>query len=1038
MSEVVFRVLGALEAVRGGTRLPLGGPRPRAVLARLLIAAGHRVSLDSLVDAVWRGAPPATATKTVQKYVSHLRAGLGGPGLIASWPDGYELATDNVDSRQFERLIEQAGAHTDQRVVVKLLEQALALWRGDPYGDLPELAPAEAERRRLVERRLQAIESLVDARLVLGQHAQLTGWLEALVAEHPLRERLWGALMLALYRSGRQADALAAYGRVRALLVEELGTEPTPALRAVHEVILRQQDTAPTAAPIGPPPSPILAPADHRRARAHHRPTADRLLPARLTSFVGRQRQVAELTALVATERLVTLTGPGGSGKTRLALELVAGMPDARFIEFAVTHSPEYPATTEPGRVVSTVAAALRLREQPGVDLAEVIADHCAATGGLLVLDNCEHVVDAVARLVSTVLRAAPNVRVLATSRQSLGVAGEVVYEVPPLAVPDSDDLATVEAADAVTLLVQRARAADSRFVVEESNAAAVARIVRRLDGLPLAIELAAARLRVFDPATLADRLDDRFRVLVSTVRDTPPRHQTLLAAVAWSYDALEPAQQKLFRDLSLFEAGFTLDAAELVNETTLSLLPTLVDRSMVAVDARPQGTRYRILETLREYGRAQLEPEEVVEVRRRQLAWALDFTEATVFRVYGPGHAAALDVLDTERDNLWSALQWSLRQGRKEEALRLVTALALYWDERACFDEGLAVLREALANGSELPAPLRSAAYASGAMLALGTADHEQATYLARQSLELADQCGRQHTRWRAQELLGMSALYQGDYPTALSLLTECRSEYAKLGLSSDHACVTRRLGQLHRLRGDYPAARTELLAALGQLEQLGDDSARAWVLWQLGVLDRYEGGHTERAVTYCQRAVAAFEGLGDVGGVAHVRYSLGDLARLAGDHRAATEHYEASVAVLRAHGDRRCQASIVYNLGLLALAEKDPRATEYLRRSLTIRRALNDQAGIAECLEALAVVAEREGDLVTAVRLLGEGAGIRDRTGATAPLDAATRVAELVAALRATLTSDAFEPAWAQGHAAGTARTGTAPEPDRNRLLA
>jgi predicted ATPase/DNA-binding SARP family transcriptional activator len=1030
VSEIEFRVLGPIEVVRDGTRLSLGGPRPRAVLARLLLAAGRWVSLDALVDAVWGDDQPTTAVKTVQKYISHLRAGLGAPDLIVSRPDGYELATENVDSRRFERLIEQASAHTDRRVTVELLDGALALWRGDPYGDLPDLAPAEAERQRLVERRLQAIESLVDARLALGQHAQLTGWLQALVADNPLRERLWGALMLALYRSGRQADALAAYGRVRALLVTELGSEPTPELRAVHELILRQEDSPPAAEPAAtarPQAGPAVIDAPHpSRRRAPVRPGA---APARLTSFVGRDQQIAELTSLLATERLVTLTGPAGAGKTRLALELIDDRPEARFVELV--------AVAEPARVVSTVAAALKLREQPGVDLLDVIADHLVESGGPLVLDNCEHVVDAVARLVTSVLRCAPDIRVLATSRQSLGVAGEVVFDVPPLAVPATDDLTTVEGAAAVTLLVQRARAGDARFVLDEGNAAAAARIVRRLDGLPLAIELAAARLRVFDPARLADLLDDRFRVLVSTVRDTPARHQTLLAAVAWSYDALEAPERKLFRDLSLFEGGFSVDGAERVNELAVALLPTLVDRSMVAVDVRPDGRRYRLLETLREYGRAQLEPEETVEVRLRQLAWAVELVEAAVDRMRGPAYSAAVEMLDAERDNLWSALQWSLGQGHIEQALRLVTALSLYWDERACFDEGLAVLQEALAHGADQPAPLRSAAYAGGARLAMGTAEHELATYLARQSLELAEQCGHQHSRWRAQELLGMSALYQGDYATALSLLTACQREYATLGLDTDHACVTGRLGHLHRLRGDYPTARAELEASLDQREQLGDISGLAWVLWQLGILARYEGGQAEQAADYYRRAIAAFEGIGDIGGVAHVRYGMGDLARLAADHAAAAEHYEMSLAVLRGQGDRRCQASIVYNLGMLALAEKDRRAAEHLRHSIAIRRDLNDQAGVAECLEGLAAVAERDGDAVTAVRLLGEGAGIRDRTGAAPPVDEARGVAELIAALRRALTSEAFETAWSQGYAVGYPRADTGPEPDRNRRL-
>jgi tetratricopeptide (TPR) repeat protein len=423
------------------------------------------------------------------------------------------------------------------------------------------------------------------------------------------------------------------------------------------------------------------------------------------------------------------------------------------------------------------------------------------------------------------------------------------------------------------------------------------------------------------------------------------------------------------------------------------------------------------LLETLREYGRAQLEPPEASDARARHLAWAIDLSEAMVGRLGGPGHAGALEALDVERDNMWAAMRWALRQGRSGQALRLVSSLARYWDERARFDEGLALLREALAMGDDQPAPLRAAAYASGALLAIGKADHDTATDLARRSLALAAECEHEPTRLRAQELLGMLALYQGDYARARGLLTECRDGYDRLGLRSDHASVLGRLGHLHRLRGDYAAARVALESSLAMREQLGDESGQAWVLWQLGTLARYEGGDEDRAARYFNRSLTAFGELGDPGGLAHVQYSMGDLARLAGRHAEAVTLYEDSLSVLRRQGDRRCVASIRYNLGALALAEKSPRAAQHLRSSLEARRSLNDQAGVAECLEALAVVAERDGDRVAAVRLLGEGAGIRARTGATAPADEERSVRELTAVLRAAVEADAFEQTWTQG---------------------
>jgi predicted ATPase/DNA-binding SARP family transcriptional activator len=995
VTAVQFRVLGPVEATRDGRRLPLGGPRPRTVLSTLLLADGRWVRTDSLVDAVWGDTPPATATKTIQKYVSHLRAVLGEE-LILSRPAGYELVTESVDSRHFERLIEQASTEPDRPAAARILEQALAMWRGEPYGDLPDLVPAQTERRRLVERRLAAIESLVDLRLALGHHTAVAAWLEELVAEHPLRERLWGALMLALYRCGRQADALGAFARVRSLLTTELGTEPTPALRAIHELVLRQADpeTAGRATSVRPAaqPGPLPLP-----------------LPLRLTSLVGRDRERREVMRLLGLHRLVSLTGPPGSGKTRLAVELVTDWPDGGwFVELGVA--------AEPSRVPAAVAAALRLREHQDRDPLDAITNHLASQTGLLVIDNCEHLVDAAAQLVAAVLRTAAEVRILTTSRQSLSVAGEVVYDVPPLALPATDDLAAVRDSSAVTLLVERAQAVDTRFRLDAVNAPALARIARRLDGMPLAIELAAGRLRVFGAARLADLLDDRFRVLVSTQRDAPARHQTLRTAVAWSYELLEPPERKLFRDLSVFDGGFVLDAAERVNESAIALLPAMVDRSLVVVDARPSGTRYRLLETLREYGRAQLEPDEAAELRERHLTWVLEFAEINGNQVRGPRHLEAVELLDAERDNVRTALVWALHRHRVADVLQLASSLSPYWDERTWFDDGLAVLREALAHTSEIPKPLLIRAHLCAAGLALNRSDHALATTMANTGLQLACECADELGIWRATVLIAKCALYQSDYATAGDLLSQSREAFSRLGMTSDLAEVLGRLGHLHRLLGDFTAARDELEQAMSLRARLGDRIGRAWSLWQLGVVARYRGD-LDRARECNRESLAEYEAHGDAGGLAHVRYSMGDVARAAGDLAGANHAYQASLVDLRRQGDRRCVASTLYNLGELALAAKDPSAGNYLEQSLTLRRALGDRAGVAECLEALALMTERAGDGPGAIRLLAQGATIRARTGAAPPADQERSRRELVEALRTAVGVDAFDEAWTEG---------------------
>ena len=980
MATVSFNVLGPLEAVRDGVAVPLGGPRPRAVLAALLLAGGRPVHIDTLVDAVWGDRPPGTAVKTVQKYVSHLRARLGA-AVIVSRAAGYELVAGELDSRRFEELAAEPAEAA--------LTEALALWRGDPYADLPDFAAAQAERHRLAELRLSAVEALAEERLALGRYGPLVGWLEQLVAANPLRERLWGVLMLALYRSGRQAEALAAYRRLRTALVEELGTEPTPALRALHDRLLRQDDEV-----------------TQRRRGA-------KTFPLRLTAFVGRAAELGELTALLAGHRLITLTGVAGSGKTRLAVEAAgAGPAEAWLVELA--------GVTDPRRVPSAVAGVLRVGEQPGRDLREVLADTLAERSLLLVLDNCEHLLDATAGLVTELLRAAPGIRILATSRQPLGVAGEQILDVPPLPVPATDEPAEVEAADAVRLLALRARAADSRFAVTTANVAAVARIARRLDGMPLALELAAARLRVFDAHQLAGLLDDRFAVLVSTLRTAPARHQTLRAAIAWSYDLLTAEEQALFRALAVFEGGFTLDAAERIRGrpgSAVALLPALVERSLVVVDQRAGETRYRMLETLREYGRAQLDPDESEQCRRRHLDYYLDLAERLGAGVRGRQRMDCLGRLDAERDNLRAALRWSLTHGAHLSGLRLAVGLALYWDERAQFGEGGGWLRDTLAAAAGAPPALRAAALAGAAQLAISMGEHERAAGLIRRSLGVARRAGDETGIARATRQLGNLALYQGDYADAERHLAVSLVAYGRLGLLWERGEVLGRLGHLHRLRGDHDSAQEHLERALAVRDKIGDQAGCAWTLWQLGVLARYRGDHA-RADTRYAESMAHWDALGDVSGVAHVRYSMGDVARLRHQDALAESLYTSSLRELKEEGDQRCVASILCNLGALALDRADPvAALPLFAQSLTLRRGMHDQAGVAECLEGFAAVRAARGDAAEAIRLLGAATALRARTGASRPASDDGQHAARVEALRAAVGATAFDAAWAAG---------------------
>jgi predicted ATPase/DNA-binding SARP family transcriptional activator len=958
--------------------------------------------MDTLLDAVWGDTPPDTAVKTLQKYISQLRTELKAPGLIESKADGYQLGTTDVDSRRFEDLIDRAESEPSPERAAEVLTEALALWRGEPYPDLPDLGDAVAERQRLAERRLAACESLADARLALGQYGPLIGWVEQLLAAHPLRERLWGVLMLALYRSGRQAEALSAFQRLRASLIEELGAEPTPALCALHDRILRQEDEAAPPPVLGRPPHPST-------------------IPLNLTGFVGREAELGQLAALLESGRLVTLTGSAGSGKTRLAVELLAGGTAERlaaafrdgawFVELA--------GLRDGDRIPAVVAGVLRLQEQPGQDIEDVLLNSLGVKSLLLVLDNCEHLLDRLAELVPRWLRVAPRLRVLATSRQPLGVGGEYVLEVPPLPVPVTNDPVEVEASESVRLLTQRALAVDSGFRVSSDNAAAVASIARRLDGMPLALELAAARLRVFDAQRLADLLDDRFRVLVTTLRTTPERHQTLLAAIGWSYDLLSEEEQALFRALSVFEGGFTLEAAERVggeDGTALTLLPALVERSLVVVDRRAGSNRYRLLESLCEYGRAQLEPEESYEYRRRHLHWYLELAERAEAGIRGPHYRSWLDLLNAEGDNLRAALRWSLVQQRTT-GIRFAAALAPYWDEATYYSEGARWLRDAIADSAGVPAELGALVLAGAARLAIGQGDHDHAAELTERSLTLAQEAKDEAGVIRATALRANVALYQGNYAEAGPLLEESLAGFGRLGLTWEQSEALARLGHMHRLSGKYGSARARLNESLALRKQIGDVVGRAWVFWQLGVLARYEGDY-ERAATNYAEALTGFEEIADTAGAAHVQYSMGDIARLSGNAAGATSLYEASLSVLRDVGDQRCTASIQFNLAVMALdrVESDLART-LLRESLVIRRRLNDRGGIAECLEAFAGIEQARQEPVAAVRLLAAADALRTRTGAARPASDDQANADRLRTLRAVVGTDDFTDAWQIG---------------------
>ncbi|MEV4354172.1 BTAD domain-containing putative transcriptional regulator [Nonomuraea sp. NPDC049625] len=654
-----FQILGPTSALdEDGEPVALGGPRVRALLTLLALHAGRIVGGEQLVDGMYGPRPPEGVANALQSQVSRLRRALGRD-LVEFHPAGYRLVADpqDVDARRFELLTQQgrqALAGGDPGRAATLLREALELWRGAPLSDAPH---AEAAAAALAELRLAATEDRVQADLDLGRHRELVAELSQLAAAHPLRERLRALLMRALYGSGRQAEALTVYDEARKILDEELGVEPGAELAAAHLAVLR-------ADPALGAPAPDTAPAPRRQG-----------LRAQLTSFVGRAEEIEQVAARLRTNRLVTLIGPGGAGKTRLATEAADQEPgDVCFVELA-------PVSEDAG-VPGAVLSALDIRDAPPtpdrltVDPATRLVTALAGRRLLLVLDNCEHVVAATADLADLLLASCPELRVLVTGREALGITGESILPVAPLRLPPPETGSPLDY-PAVRLFADRAAAVRPGFAVDAGNAAAVVRICRALDGLPLAIELAAARLRTLPVADVAARLDDRFRLLTRGSRTALPRHQTLHAVVAWSWDLLDESEQRLARRLSVFVGGARPEAAEQVCGLPEDVLFSLAEKSLVEF----VGGRFRMLETIRAFCAERLvESGEAESISEAHARYCLDLVMTADPLLRTAEQLEWLVRLDEESDELDAAIRWATASGQPELGLRLLANCGCYW----------------------------------------------------------------------------------------------------------------------------------------------------------------------------------------------------------------------------------------------------------------------------------------------------------------------------------------------------------------------
>jgi len=807
---VEFHILGPVEVVVEGRGLALGPPKQRAVLVELLRARGA-VARERLIASLWRDEPPKSAVGSLQVYVHGLRRALGDD-RIETVGAAYRLrldGDDRVDADEFSRLVDRArNAVTSARFADAANDviAALELWRGAALADVAELGELSTFARELDERRVEAIELRNDAWLELGRHDLVLDEIDRLVAAEPYREELRAQQILALYRDGRQADALAAYRATRDAWDEELGIEPTPALRELERAVLRHDDSL-----AGPK-------AEQRAARPR--------LPQPPTPLVGRRLEIASVAALLrGPARLVTLVGPGGTGKTRVALAVAAEL-ELEFDEGAVFV--DLSPIDDPELLLPTIAEAL------GVT-ADTVGEHLATRNLLLVLDNLEQIVEG-AGDVAALLSGAPRLRVLTTSRTPLRLAAENEYTVQPLPVPrPGASEAEVAQTEAVQLFIARARAVG----IELDAGAEIAALCRRLDGLPLALELAAARTKLLGTQEILERIERDVSLLSTSVRDVPRRQATLAATIHWSLDLLDDDERQAFGRLGVFAGGFTVDSAAHVG-VDFDAVASLVDKSLLQ---RREG-RFTMLETVRPFAVELLNDD----VRRVHAAWLTELAEGIEKQfVSNADTAALLDELEGELDNIRTALGWAVDAHETELALRLVLATRPVWEIRGRLREGAGWLDRVLEAAGDSHAELRAKVhgFAGTAAFRRGAVDAADAHW--RTTLALYEQLGDREGIARGLSDVGTAAAARGEWEQSRELLQQAAAAFRELGERKRLAVVLGNLGHVAGNVGDFTAGIALTVEALELERELGDEQRETVSLNNLGSFAAEIGEHEE-----------------------------------------------------------------------------------------------------------------------------------------------------------------------------------------------
>jgi predicted ATPase/DNA-binding SARP family transcriptional activator len=902
-------LLGGLEVLDDEGRLVVvAGPKLRALLAVLALQPGRVVPAEQLIDALWGESPPTEVRNGLQGLASKLRRTLGSPDLVAMRGAGYalELPADAIDVHRFEGMVVAARAAVvdgDLSGAAGLLAEAESLWRGTALADFSYDEFAAGTITRLSELRLAVIEERLDIELQLGRHQEAVAELEELVAALPLRERLRGLLMLALYRSGRQADALRVFQEGRHLLAEELGLDSGHELRALEAAILAQDHSLDS-------PS-VAAHGANTRAQTYSVPQA-------LTPLIGRGAELRELTGLAAEHRFITLVGPGGVGKTRLALEV--GRAALALLEFGGCLV-ELAPVGDPAGVRAAIASALALPD-PG-RLAEMIGDREM----LLVLDNCEHVITTAAEVAEDLLRRCPALRILATSREGLRVGGEIIRAVPPLA-----------ADDAASLFVARAQAAGAPLELSVDHRTVIADICSRLDGLPLAIELAAARTRAFPLEQIDARLNDRFRLLTGGSRTALPRQQTLRAVVDWSYELLFDDEQRVFERLSVFPGGCDLATAEVVcadetiaAEDVADLIHALVDKSLIIAVPRGDAVRFTQLQTLTQYGSERLaERGDAVRVRDAMAKHYAELCAQSADAYRGDQQRAWLTAIDQDYDNLRAALEWAVANDDAETAMTIAGGTSWPHWLGGMVIEGKRWLDDAFACAGDVDERTRALALTGRGLLDFlaGTRDTDD-------DLEAAIEIFQ-----RRDDVASMALAYSfyAEQPNARGDRDEAR----------------RRRLVVVDFYGESPKAPFER-------------AARSYSLGKLALLD----GDLAAAEVHYRAAAAGFALIDRPVMLSMSLDVVADFDERAGDYPAAIRALDTAIATNDACGLRGLTGSLLTRLGWVLLQEGDvARAETAYARAFDGARRLRNSPVLFLALTGIAVVhlLHRRGDAAAA----------------------------------------------------------------------